>query len=183
MAIPFTEEHKAFYNKYEPTILINKVDEELYNNYIEHHKKNSYFNCKYNLNRPGQLFLYEEVLSDRIDTLHYPKIGIYLHDKLCDQTIEIEWASYRRNWEYRRSFQYTSVDSDGISRNFKTYFFDIDTRINHLIIWSDDLLIYGVWDKLPDWKELKKHYEKTWWYHRTTQEQRDISIDRILNYE
>ena len=48
--------------------------------------------------------------------------------------------------------------------------------------WQDYLLYYGVWDRLPDWKVLKRHYEQTWWFHRSKEDKRDINIDRILNF-
>ena len=42
-------------------------------------------------------------------------------------------------------------------------------------------LIYGVWDRLPDWKTLRRHYENTWWFHRPIEEKRDIRLDSILD--
>jgi hypothetical protein len=42
-------------------------------------------------------------------------------------------------------------------------------------------MIYGVWDSYPSWKELRSSYERTWWFHKTKSEKRDITINKILN--
>ena len=54
------------------------------------------------------------------------------------------------------------------------------SELQYLILWDDEMLVYGVWDKLPGWKELKPYYEKTWWFYRDQDELRDIQLSRIL---
>ena len=66
----------------------------------------------------------------------------------------------------------------------KLYYPKIGLYLNSLPcdqIWHDYLLIYGVWDKLPSWKELRKHYDRTWWFHKTIQDKRDITINKLIN--
>lgn len=55
------------------------------------------------------------------------------------------------------------------------------TQIQNIVLWNDDILIYGVWDSLPNWKILKKYYERTWWYKKTIQQKRNIIITQIQN--
>jgi hypothetical protein len=93
----------------------------------------------------------------------------------CDQTIEIEWFNIRRTWEYHQEFSFTS------DKETRTYdFYDTSSLIQSQILWHDDLLCYGVWDKLPDWKTLKKYYELTWWFNKPLDIKRDHKIDFLL---
>lgn len=118
---------------------------------------------------PGQHFLYEkfEYRSDSI-VIGYPKLGIYLNSYPCDQTIEVEWIDHRRSWEWNLK----------IGEYF--YVAEEKSEIKHLPLWSDSLNVYGVWDKMPDWRQLKQSYERTWWFWRSPDELRDIRINRLL---
>lgn len=177
MAIPFSDFHLELYSKQEPTIF---VDETLYDEYSAHSQIHEFISSKWTFETCGQLFLYEKGIQSvtKSVTITYPKIGIFLNSTICDQTLEIEWAHYRRTWEYNKKFKYTYKDKE-----YTSEFRNIDTRVEQMILWQDDLHVYGVWDKLPDWKELRKSYEKTWWYHRTTEQNRDFQIQRILKHE
>lgn len=129
---------------------------------------------------PGKLFLYEKFISNYSKTrqIFYPKIGIYLNMLPCDQTVEVEWSDYRRTWEYHKKYEWIDKTTGEVKKSDFTY---LSTQVNSLPIWDDDLLIYGVWDKLPNWKELKKHYERTWWFHKTIQDKRDIMLNNLIN--
>lgn len=124
------------------------------------------------LKEPGQIFLYESFEDDKII---YPKIGIFLNYLPCDQTIEVEWVNKRRNWEYKK--KYTS-EYKGETLYYE--YVDLPTIIQSQPQWNDHLLIYGVWDKLPNWKTLKSHYQLTWWFHKTVDEIRNIKLEQIL---
>lgn len=131
------------------------------------------------LSNPGKIFLYEKLTTTSgVQKLYYPKIGLYINSLPCDQTVEVEWFNFRRTWEYNKNYDW--VDNKGEVRNDGNYDY-LPSQIQSLPIWNDYLLIYGVWDKLPGWKELKKHYERTWWFHKTIQEKRDIIINQIIN--
>ena len=169
MAVQFSNEYIKYYdNKSQVISDINSIE------FSDHYKKWDYFSSNH-IPGIGQLFLYEKIEFINDSKLYYPKIGIYLHATPCDQTIEIEWASYRRTYEWNTEIK---EFSDGKEYTFGLY--EVDTRLEHLILWHDSILIYGVWDKLPTWKELRPYYEKTWWFHKSTQQMRDISINNIL---
>ena len=130
----------------------------------------------------GQYFLYESLLDGRYRSniphdieLTYPKLGIYLNSLPCDQTIEVEWVDYRRTWEWRIEYEYQHE-----SKTYENYMAEIPTEIQRMPLWSESLLVYGVWDSKPNWKQLKQAYERTWWFHRTIDELRDIQLDRLL---
>lgn len=123
--------------------------------------------------RTGQFFLYEK-LED--DLLHYPKLGIFLNDLPCDQTIEVEWFDVRRSWEWRQT--YTAKMRDGTEYEANPY--DLQSKIERLILWHDSMNIYGVWDKMPSWKELRVAYEKTIWFGTSQEEKRDRKLRSIL---
>lgn len=143
-----------------------------------HHKKWGFFGKESDTKdlKPGKIFLYEKYISDRPDErIYYPKIGIYINSLPCDQTIEFEWVDLRRNWEYNKKFEW---NNNGTTKS--SDFCYLSSQVNSLPLWNDDILIYGAWDKLPGWKELKPYYQKTWWYHKTTEEKRNIIINHII---
>jgi hypothetical protein len=178
MAIPFKDKHIEHYSKWEPVMHLN--DQDRLTEYEKHQLSHEFINSKWTFYTCGQLFLYEKGIwaTDKTVTLSYPKIGIFLNSTIVDQTLEIEWAHYRRSWEYNRIFEYVYED-----KTYKSTYNNIDTRIEQMILWQDDLLIYGIWNKLPSFSELKKSYETTFWYKKTEQQKRDIKIQSILKHE
>jgi hypothetical protein len=136
--------------------------------------------------KPGQFFLYEymEYKSDRkwggYTLLHYPRVAIYLNNRLVDMALEIDFFNVRRGWEKRREYELTYTDRDGNEKSYKDWPSEQPTKIESIIIWDDSVNVYGVWDKLPDWKELRKAYSKTIWFHRSKEDNRDFLLNGIL---
>jgi hypothetical protein len=157
---------------------VSVVDKKLFD---EHFKKYEFFKTD-SPDRMGQFFLYEKLLDGRFKSnrphdheLFYPKLGIYLNALPCDQTIEVEWVDYRRTWEWNLHY-----DHEYEGKVYKNYIADIPTEIERLPIWHDYLLIYGVWDTMPNWQQLRQAYERTFWFHRTADELRDLQLNRLL---
>jgi len=154
------------------------VDRKLF---TEHFKKYEFYNTE-TPNKMGQYFLYEKLLDGRYKSnvthdheLFYPKLGVYLNSLPCDQTIEVEWVDYRRTWEWNLKYEYKYED-----KMYKSCIGQLPTEIESFVLWDDYLLIYGVWDTMSNWKQLRQAYERTWWFHRTTDELRDLQLDRLL---
>jgi hypothetical protein len=157
---------------------VSVVDKKLFN---DHFKKYDFFNTE-SPNKMTQYFLYEKVLDGSYKSnkphdyqLFYPKLGVYLNSLPCDQTIEVEWVDYRRTWEWN-----TKYDYEYNGKTYQSYIGQLPSEIERLPLWGDSLLVYGVWDSMPTWQQLKQAYERTWWFHRTTDELRDIQLDRLL---
>jgi hypothetical protein len=123
----------------------------------------------------GQFFLYEPYISKGSvgDYIGYPKLALYIGEIPIDQTIEVEYIDSRRVWENNTKF---ITSSNHVMRVFET-----PTKINSMAIWGNTLLIYGIWDKMPNWKELKPVYQKTWWFRLTPAEMRNRKINTIIN--
>ncbi len=158
---------------------LSVVDQKEFNN---HFKKYDFFHSDHSPKKMGQFFLYEKLLNGRYKSniphdheLFYPKLGLYLNALPCDQTIEIEWVNYRRTWEIR-----TEYDYEYKGKIYQNYIGELPTEIERLPLWGDNLLVYGVWDSMPNWKQLRQAYERTWWFHRDKDELRDIQLDRLL---
>lgn len=122
----------------------------------------------------GQHFLYQSFTGfrksdDSYITISYPRLGTYLNAYPCDQTIEIEWVDHRRTWEW--------------NFNISEYCFVAEDRaeLQYMPLWGDQMAVYGVWDNMPDWKQLRQAYEKSWWFYRDDSELRDIQLNRILS--
>ncbi len=157
---------------------ITVVNKEEFN---KHFHKYEFFKTN-SPKKMGQFFLYEKLLDGRYKSniphdheLFYPKLGLYLNGLPCDQTIEVEWIDYRRTWEWRVEYDY---EYDG--KTFQNYIAELETETQRLPIWHDYLLVYGVWDSMPNWKQLRQAYERTWWFHRNTDELRELQLDRLL---
>ncbi len=169
--------------KFSPLPGVNIVDKV---KFTEHYKKYTFIGGKHP-NKIGQFFLYEKILDGRYRSsiphdheLFYPKLGMYINSLPCDQTIEVEWVDIRRTWEWNLKYDYEVIDRDGLPKIYQNYIGEIQTEIQRLPLWSDDLLVYGVWDTMPNWKQLRQSYERTWWFHRSTNEIRDIQLERLL---
>lgn len=156
------------YKSREKTIHISEVD----------YKKNDYIYGDIVV-KSGQFFLYE--IIDDSNNLYYPKIGILLHNLPCDQTFEVEWIDYRRNWEWRVEIDVENTDKDGITRKFTNLVGEYPTDIRRLILWDDQMKVYGAWWGLPDWKELRRAYEKTIWFSTTKEDIRERKLKSVLN--
>lgn len=157
---------------------VSVVDKKLF---TQHFKKYNFIDTE-NPKRMGQYFLYEKILDGRYQSnfphdheLFHPKLGIYINALPCDQTIEVEWVDYRRTWEWNLEYDYKH---DG--KTFSSYIGELATEIERLPLWSDDLLVYGVWDTMPNWKQLRQAYERTWWFYRDVDKLRDIQLNRLL---
>ena len=149
--------------------------------FSKHFKKWDFLSTK-DFKRPnqGELFLYEAVyVRDNKDVVTYPKIGIYLHEMICDQTLQIEWVDYRRTIECRKKFNY-DFDVSGKIYNSTSDLSDCPTEVRSMILWDDSMLTYGVWKTMPSWRELRREYENTWWYHKTKEQKRDNRINSII---
>lgn len=88
--------------------------------------------------------------------MFYPKLGMYINALPCDQTIEVEWVDYRRTWDFNVKYTGEYKDKDGLSRTFQRNMCDNETEIERIPLWGDDLLVYGVWDTMPNWKICNK---------------------------
>ena len=157
---------------------VTNVDKELFNS---HFKKYNFFDTV-TPTKMGQFFLYEKMLDGRYKSnkphdheLFYPKLGLYLNALPCDQTVELEWVDCRRTWEWKAEYEY---EHEG--KTYKNFIAECETEIQRLPMWHDYLLIYGVWDTMPTWQQLRQAYERTFWFHRTADELRDLQLNRLL---
>ena len=114
------------------------------------------------LRKPGQLFLFENFEDGDHKKIHYPRLAVFLDYIPCDQTVEIEYSPIKRNHQLKKN-QY------------------LEAEIRRDPQWHNYHLIYGVWNSYPTWKELRRAYERTWWFHKTKSEKRNIKINNILN--
>ena len=136
--------------------------------------------------KKGQFFLYEhiEYMSDRKSesyaVLHYPRVAIYLNDRLLDMALEIDFYNVRRSWEKKREYEFTYTDNNGNEQTYTDWPSERQTEIERIIIWDDSVHVYGHWDILPGWKELRRAYENTIWYHRTKEDNRDFLLGSLL---
>lgn len=128
--------------------------------------------------KPGDIFLYEKIslsnISSTYENITYPKLAVYLDAYAADQNLEIEYKNIRRTWEYKTEYEY--------EYNGKTYTNIVaDIRdIEYTILWNETIRVFGVWDNIPNWKELKKAYKKTNWFKNSIEKERDLKINTLL---
>jgi hypothetical protein len=126
----------------------------------------------YNLKVPGNYFLYETIIDKY---LSYPKLGIYIDSYIVDMALEVEWVDVRRTWEQNVEYSY---EYNNIS--YTNYADEIRSKLKSLIQWDDNMMVHGVWNTKPNWKQLKQSYEKTIWFKKTKSELRNLQINRLL---
>ena len=56
----------------------------------------------------------------------------------------------------------------------------LESEIKRDVQWVDYHLIYDVWNSYPTWKELRRAYERTWWFHKTKQQKRDFETFAVF---
>lgn len=167
------------FNSLEEAYKSREKNEKVYNQSIKlslHRKKWDIDHVmNYNTPKVGQFFLYETYISQGIvdKYIGYPKLALYVGEIPTDQTIEVEYIDVRRSWEYNTKLI--------TPNNHEMFVSNTPTKINSMAIWSNTLFIYGMWDKMPTWKELKPAYQKTWWFRLTPVEIRNRKIKTILN--
>lgn len=150
------------YIEMEKKMLLDKKIESS-SEFNSHISKYDYFNSS--SIDDGKFFLYEAFYlrnKSKQSFITYPALGIHLNTIPIDQTIEVEWFKVRRSSEY----------------NQKTYY--KPSKLDSLILWEDMIMVYGIWDHKPNWKEMKLAYDKTWWFRKTKSEKRKIKINNIL---
>jgi len=141
----------------------------------EHYEKYSVLE---NIPKPGNFFLYENLVNDHIDNkdiISYPRLAIYINGYVVDMAPEIEYVDVRRGWEYRVEYEYEYNGS-----KFSQYAAEDKSQLKSFIDWHDHIFIYDKWETMPNWKELKKAYQKTIWFHTTTQQNRERLLNNIL---
>lgn len=129
-------------------------------------------NSIFNLKVPGNYFLYETIVDKY---LSYPKLGIYIDSYIVDMALEVEWVDVRRTWEQNVEYSY---EYNNIS--YTNYADEIRSKLKSLIQWDDNMMVYGVWNTKPNWKQLRQAYEKTIWFKKTKSELRNLQISRLL---
>jgi hypothetical protein len=169
-------EQMQIFNNLEEAIKSRERVDKIYDqskSFSDHRKKYSLSKIysDIDLRDMGKFFLYELVIGNKI--IHYPKLAMYINSIVVDQAEEIEFVNVRRNCEYRIGF----INENGYENNMSL----LSAKIDSVILWSNDLLVYGVWDKKPNWKELKGAYEKTWWYRLSDAQKRERKINLIVN--
>jgi len=147
----------------------------------KHFKKYSFLNSEYVVSEPGKLFLYEKFLEygpgdvpeqyKGKKVVSYPMIAQYTKVLPCDQTIEVEYINVERTWDNNTSFTY---------KDSKYYLYNKRSETEGTILWFDEVFVYGAWDKMPTWQELRPHYQKTWWFRETKRKKRNRIINTII---
>lgn len=157
-----------------------ETDED-WDDFLAHCKEYGFFNTcdRYKQRQFGKFFLQEKIIYEGgIHRVYYPKLSIYLNELPCDQTTEVEWVDYRpRTWEWNTEYKYTSSYNN---KEYTNYVAELSTEVERLPLWWDDLNVYGSWNGMPDWKQLRQAYERTWWFKRNQDELREIQLNRLL---
>lgn len=160
---------KIFKNKEEIYNHFNKEVEASGPTFNQHFSKYNYFSNNKIPTKQGQFFLFELSKNGFVSK---PKLGIYMNMIPVDQTICLEWVNYRSNSEYNFAYN-TGKDIKILGER--------STIVNSFILLNNDsIMIYECWDSFPGWKKLKLAYSKTWYYHKTISEIRNIQINNIL---
>ncbi len=132
----------------------------------------------------GETFLYQTAEWDsdkKIHKISYPKIAVHVETLPCDQTVEIRYIDRPRTWmwnvEYVSNPDPKYGDGNGISISVG----ERGSEIKSAIPWgSSEVYIFGKWTSVPDWKQLRRAYEKTIWFYSDQEQLRDRAISSLM---
>ena len=179
----FDSRNSIFWEKL-PYSIINGGTME-YEYFSEHYTKYNFYTDEYynkiNLNKPGQYFLMSRMIDNdnkeyKSSKLYYPILSIFYAVVENDYTSfseDLRYFYYPRTWE--KNYNFRDENFIGVPVNFLSEVIpnmELDDQYG-----NEATLIYGIWDNFPTWKELKRAYEKSWYYLKT----RENVIDTILN--
>ena len=125
----------------------------------------------------GQFFLYEATIDDH---LYYPKLALFVKYGIVDMAINAQFIDIERSWEWRLEYEFEYEDHKGEKMIGNINPAEDDAEVKSLILWTDSMDVYGAWDKMPTWKELRVAYQKTIWFSRSIEDKRDIYLRSIL---
>lgn len=123
----------------------------------------------------GQIILFQRISDNK---QYYPQIALFIDVLPCDMAHEFHYVYRNRTW-MNNNFYERTISSD--SMTYETHYWEHGYAVNSLISWgSSNILIFGVWDKLPGWKEIRRSYEKTAWWGLKKDIVRDRLIDSLI---
>ena len=136
-------------------------------------------NCSLNF---GDIFLYQTIHwtstyshKPEVGEMTYPKLATFIEFLPCDQTLEFRHVNKARTWmwnvEYIANPQF----------NYMSSVAERGSEIDSFIPWGkDEIYVFGRWASMPDWKQLKRAYEKSFWFYTTKEDLRNRAIDTII---
>ena len=150
---------EELYKKFEP-ISINPHDTDNFKKY-----RDDNISLKF-----GDWFLYQINTSKG---MKYPKLDIFLYYNTIDMAVEYNFYNYIKTWEKNKTYKEKEGDK------YDRYIIDDKNTTDYHIEWDNKIYIFDIWKQKPNWKELKKSYEKTFWYKRIPIEDRLFKIKNL----
>lgn len=132
--------------------------------------ESKYRNFDYNTLKFGKHFLFQTVTRPMKGNgvMSKPIMGTFVDYGIADQALEYKFILPTRTWE-TNYLNRTKFPND-------TRLYDRDIEIDSVIEWDDYIYIFGMWDKFPDWKEMKVAMKETFYYRLSRQDK----IERVL---
>ena len=154
--------------KFEP---VRKMTEDEINDYnSKDYKKYQNMTLEF-----GDIFLSQIILSkDGKYLMTYPQINVFIKYNICDQALVYEYVKKPRTWMYKQEY------ISNPRYDYKSSIYENMSKVDEHIDWYDMMYIFGHWKTLPNWKELRQAYERTFWYFKGKDFYRNCQIDRLL---
>ena len=138
--------------------------------------KSKYRDFDYNSLKYGKHFLFQTVAFHVVDGIQKyemskPILGTFIEYGVVDQAIEYKFICPPRTWELNHRHNNKFGENKDIS------LYDLDVKVETVLEWSQFIFIFGIWDKFPDWKEMKTSMKETFYYRLSRKEK----IKRILS--
>lgn len=117
----------------------------------------------------GKFVVFQQIQDDN---MYYPQMGVYVNSSLLDMAVCHSILEPPRSWMY-----HTEIKSD----DYEYFISDFNMEVKDYVNWGSSIIkIFAIYDKKPNWKELKEAFEKTMWYELTDEQERNRAINRIL---
>jgi hypothetical protein len=158
--------HNYRYEKIFGTVEVpNYITESDLDSYESKYRDFDYKSLKF-----GKHFLFQTVTRpvEGNGVMSKPIMGTFVDYGLADQALEYKFILPTRTWE-TNYLNRTVFPND-------TRLYDRDIEIDSVIEWSEYIYIFGIWDKYPNWKEMKTAMKESFYYRLS----RKDKIDRVL---
>jgi hypothetical protein len=96
----------------------------------------------------GQYILFRHITSD--NKISRPILALFMGYNVWDQALVIEFVEDRKMY-----MSYHKVITNK-EMNYSMTINSLDIQTEQIQFWTDDIVLMGIWNYKPNWKEIKK---------------------------
>lgn len=105
----------------------------------------------------GQYILFQHVkIENKQPLISKPILGLFVGYSIWDMAAVINIVELPRAYIYSEKIQVVTNPKLNISLPI----FELDPQVENFVLWHDDIIILGIYNNKPNWKNLRIDYKK-----------------------